>query len=139
VSSRMIEIAKGKALAAGITNVEFVCNDVNDVLFPDACLDVVLMLNVLHVFTNWRQQISMSYRILKPGSVLVSSTMCFNDGLAFMRIPLTVGRMVGLVPPLSFFTRDELEHALTQVGFEIEHASDPEHKKAAFLIARKPS
>jgi len=139
VSSRMIEIARSKGNTAGIANVDFECLDVNDVLLPDACVDVVLMLNVLHVLTDWRQHIEMSYRILKPGGVLVTSTMCMSDDFNFLRIPLTAGRIVGLVPQLSFFTRDELEQAFGDAGFKLQHASEPERKKASFLVSRKPS
>jgi len=138
VSSRMIEIAKSKAVTANTTNVNFTCSEVNDVILPEASLDAVLMLNVLHVLADWRQQIATSYRILKPGGVLVSSTICMSDDQAFLKIPLLTGRIVGLLPQLSFFSRNELEHALTGVGFEIVHVSQPARKKAVFIVARKP-
>ncbi len=138
VSSRMIDIAKEKAVAANVTNIDFVHVDVDCLQFGEERFDVVLMLNVLHLFKAWDQHIVSAYKALKPGGVLVSSTLCLRDDHAFIRIPAMVGRLIGLAPPLVFFTRVELEQAVANAGFELKLASKPERKSAVFLIAKKP-
>jgi len=138
VSSRMIEIAKSKAASASVDNIDFAHSDVDHLQLADDCFDVVLMLNLLHILADWRKHITMAYNTLKPGGVFVSSTSCLGDGYTLIRLPVIAGRMVGILPKFSFFTREELEYALVDAGFEIEYTSEPARKTAAFLVARKP-
>ena len=137
-SPRMIDIARRKAAAAAADNVDFECCGVETLRYAEKSIDVVLTLNLLHLLQDWQQQISMAFQILRPGGVLISSTICMRDELAFMRLPATVGRVVGLMPLLSFFTRDELEHTMIAAGFEIRQAWQPAPRSAVFIVARKP-
>lgn len=138
VSSRMIEIAISKAADAAIDNIEFLHKDVDHLQLPDEYFDFVLMLNLLHLLADWRLHITMAFNTLKPGGVFVSSTMCLSDGYTFTRLPLAAGWLVGLIPLMSFFTRDDLENVLVNAGFDLEYESAPARKTAVFLVARKP-
>lgn len=139
VSPRMIAIARKKAAAAGVHNVDFDCSAVRHVHAADASLDAVLAHSLLHLLEDWRETITLARRMLKPGGVLVSSTMCLNDHFALMRLVAPLGRILGVLPRLSFFGRDDLERTLIEAGFAIEHAWLPAPKRGAFLIARKPT
>ena len=139
VSSRMIDIAREKATAAGITNVEFRQLAVDRVPMPTASLDAILAHSLLHLLDDWRAVIAEAHRALRPGGVLVMSTVCLRDGFGFMRPVAPIGRWLGLLPRLSFFTRDELETDLEMAGFEIEQAWQPGAKRGVFHVARKPS
>ncbi|MDY6944067.1 MAG: class I SAM-dependent methyltransferase, partial [Pseudomonadota bacterium] len=79
VSSKMIEIAQRKAAENAIENVTFRHAAIDQVDIPDSSLDAVLGLNVLHVLTNWQEIPAHVHRMLKPGGVFVSSTMCLGD------------------------------------------------------------
>ena len=138
-SSKMIEIASNKASAAGVENVDFVYSTVNNVSVPGAKYDAILALNLLHLLVDWTGTIRAAHHMLKSGGVLVTSTMCLNDDFAFMRLVAPLGRCVGLLPQLSFFTRFELENAMSDAGFVIEEAWQPASKTDVFLVARKPS
>ncbi len=62
-----------------------------------------------------------------------------NDYFALLRWIAPLGRVLGVLPRLSFFDRDELERVIGEAGFAIEHAWLPAPKRGLFLIARKPS
>jgi len=139
ISSRMIEIAQRKAAAADINNVEFTCSNVNDVPLADKNVDAVLVLNLMHLLVDWYRLVNDTYQALKPGGVLISSTVCMSDSFAFLRIPTSIGQKAGLLPQLSFFTRREFESAIVNVGFQVSYAWQPAPKTAVFIVARKPS
>ena len=138
-SSKMIAIASEKAAAAGVRNVEFTRSAVAEVNLPDANLDAVLALSVLHLIENWRDAIVAAHRMLKPGGVLVSSTVCMDDGFALLRLVAPAGRSLGILPRLSFFTRKSLENAMISAGFRLEYSWQPAPRRGVFLVARKPS
>ena len=138
VSSRMIEIARGKAAAARIDNVDFTFSAVNDMYVLEGSFDAVLALSLLHLLEDWRDLIAAAYRMLKPDGVLVTNTMCMADDFSWLRTVAPLGRMVGLLPHLSFFSREEMERALVSTGFRIEHGWQPAPKRGVFHVARKP-
>lgn len=138
-SSKMIEIANNKALAAGVDNVDFACRAADNAGAPDVQYDAILALSLLHLLVDWSSTIRTAHRMLKSGGVLITSTVCMNDGFAFMRLIAPLGRRVGLLPQLSFFTRFDLECAMSEAGFVIENAWQPAPKTGLFLVARKPS
>lgn len=139
VSTRMIEIARDKAAAAGIDNVEFEVLDVGEAPMRPGSLDAVLAHSLLHLLEDWHGVITDAHRALRPGGVLVMSTVCLLDGFGFMRPVAGLGRWFGVLPRLSFFTQVELEDALEAAGFEIEQAWVPGRKRGVFHVARKPS
>ncbi|MBX2868392.1 MAG: class I SAM-dependent methyltransferase [Acidiferrobacterales bacterium] len=138
-SLRMIEIAEERRALEGVANVDFVCSSVADEIKLDVKVDVVLALNLLHVLADWEHTIEAMYDMIKPGGVCVTSTICLNDGAAFMRPIAKLGQMVGVIPQLSFFNIIDLQYAMSKTGFDIEYAWQPAPKKAVFMIARKAS
>lgn len=139
ISSRMIAIAQDKAAAAGVSNVEFLRAPAQPLPAEDASLDAVLAHNLLHLLDDWRGALAAAHRTLRPGGVLVMSTMCMNDGFWFMRPVVPLGRMLGLLPELSFFSRATLEEGIEAAGFILEKAWLPGPRRSVFHIARKPS
>ena len=85
VSSRMIAIARDKAAAAGIDNVDFQRRGVDEARVLDGSLDAVLAHSLLHLLEDWRGVITAAHRMLAPGGALVMTTMCLKDGYGFMR------------------------------------------------------
>ena len=137
ISSKMIGIASNKASAAGVYNVEFGCSAVNNADVPKDKYDSILAHSLLHLLVDWSGTIEAAHRMLKPGGMFVTSTMCMNDGYAWLRVIAPIGASVGLLPQLSFFTQTELKHAVFDAGFEIEHAWQPTPKTGLFMVARK--
>ena len=139
-SANMIDIARDKAAGAKVDNISFEQASANAVAVADGSLDVVLALNVLHLLENKDEVIEQIYRMLKPGGVFVSSTICLADSsMRFLMPALAIGRWLGLVPLVKFFTAEQLEQSLRAAGFAIDDRWQPAKTKALFLAAKKPN
>lgn len=139
VSKHMIEIARVKADAEGVTNVSFQQADITDTSLPTAHYDVVLGLSILHLLKDPDAVIARVYEVLKPGGLFVSSTACLGANMKFIKYLAPLGQAVGLLPTLNVMTPDELTGKVTMAGFEIVHRWEPGKGKAVFLIGRKPA
>jgi len=139
ISSKMIEIAQGKADAAGVTNLTFERAIIDELRIPDQTIDAVLALSILHLLEDREDTIARVSGMLKPGGIFVSSTMCLGDSMKYLKLILPVGRFLGLIPLVKFFTRKELENSLTSAGFHIDHKWQPDKGKAVFIVAKKAS
>jgi len=139
LSAKMIDIAKGKAAAAEISNVTFEQLNIDDLDAPDGTYDAVLGLSILHLLRNMDGAIAKVHRMLKPGGVFVTSTVCLGDTLMMTVIGRVapVGRWFGLLPHVSVFTPDDLVARLIGAGFDIDHRWQPGKGKAVFIVARK--
>ena len=137
LSTRMVEIAKDKAKAAGIDNVTFEALSVDALDVPDASIDVVMAHSVLHLLEDKERVIADFHQMLKPGGVFVSSTACIGDMMLPLRLIIPVGRFLRLFPLVKIFSVDELKDSLANAGFEIDYEWQPKKSAAAFIICRK--
>ncbi len=139
ISENMLEIGRAKAKDAGIENITFTRATLTEFKAESASLDAVLALNVLHLLPDRRAEIAEVARILKPGGVFVSSTVCLgNSLLRLIRLAVPLGKKLGVMPEVFVLTEDELAQELTDAGFAIERQWH--HAKngiAVFMIARK--
>ncbi len=137
ISSKMIEIAQGKAKAKNIRNVTFKQSTIDEFYVPTQTLDVVLGLSILHLLKNKEEAISKVYNILKPGGIFVTSTVCIGETMMFFRFIAPIGKFFRLMPYVEVFSKKELEDCLTDAGFEIEYQWQPGKGKAVFIVAKK--
>ncbi len=139
ISENMVEIGRGKAREAGIDNITFTRGTLAEFNAPDASFDAVLGLNVMHLLPDWQAAIGEVARILKPGGVFVSSTVCLgNSYLRFVKLVTPLGKALGLMPDVFMLTEAELASEVIRAGFEIERQWH--HGKGGvvvFMIARK--
>ncbi len=136
VSSRMIEIAQGKADANSVKNVTFERSTIDELSVFDQTLDAVLGLSILHLLENKEEIIAKVHKMLKPGAVFVTSTMCLGDTMRFFKIIAPIGKFFGLMPLVKVFTRKELEDSLTDAAFQIDYQWQPGKGKAVFIVAK---
>lgn len=139
ISARMIEIARGKAEAQGVTNVTFAEASLDSAGLPPASFDTVLGLSVLHLLPDWRRTLDEVFSLLKPGGVFVSSTACLADFMSFFKCIIPAGRAIGVFPHVEIFSEADLAAAIRAAGFEIETQWRPGRNTAMFVIARKPA
>ena len=137
VSPKMIEIAKGKAAAEKIDNVTFDVASMDDLDIADQSLDAVLALSVLHLLDDRDEAIAKIDKMLKPGGVFVSSTVCLGDTMKFFKLIAPIGKFLGLMPLLRVFKVQELVTSLTDAGFAIDHQWQHGKGRVAFIVAKK--
>lgn len=138
ISSKMLEIARGKAESSKITNVAFEQSVIEKFSAPDQSFDAVLGLSILHLLENKEDAIAKAYRMLKPGGVFISSTICAGDTMKFLKLIAPIGKFLGLMPLVKVFTAKELEASMTGAGFALDHKWQPGKGKATFIVAKKP-
>ena len=137
ISSKMIEIAQGKADARAVENVTFEQSTIDEFSVSDQTLDAVLGLSILHLLDNKEEVVAKVHRMLKPGGIFVTSTACIGDTMKFFKIIAPIGKLLGLMPLVKVFTTKELEDSLTDAGFEIDYQWQPGKGKAVFIVAKK--
>ena len=139
ISEKMLEIARSKAETAGVGNVRFEQSDIDAFTAPDGTFDAVLGLSILHLLEDRNTSIAKVYRMLKPGGVFVSSTVCLGDTMKFFKLIGPIGRLLGVMPLVRVFTVQELVDSLEAAGFVIDHQCQPGKGKTAFIVAEKPA
>jgi len=139
ISENMLEIGRAKAAEADVENITFTRGTLTEFNAETASLDAVLGLNVIHLLADRQAVIAEVERILKPGGVFVSSTVCLgNSYLRFIKLVAPLGKLLGLMPDVFVLTEAELASEITDAGFSIE--SQWHHGKngiAVFMVARK--
>ncbi|SMQ75841.1 Ubiquinone/menaquinone biosynthesis C-methylase UbiE [Devosia lucknowensis] len=137
-SARMVEIARDKANASGITNVTFEQGDITAMTIPATSYDVVLGLSILHLLRDRHAVLSRVFDMLKPGGRFVSSTACLGGPLKLLTPVAAIGRALGKLPQIGFMSHAELRSDLVRAGFTIEQDWQPKAGAAVFIVARKP-
>jgi ubiquinone/menaquinone biosynthesis C-methylase UbiE len=139
ISENMLEIGRGKAREAGVENITFTRGTLTEFNAETGGLDAVLGLNVIHLLPDRQAVIAEVVRILKPGGIFVSSTVCLgNSYLRFIKLVVPLGKLLGLMPDVFVLTEAELAVEFTNAGFVIERQWH--HGKngiAVFMVARK--
>lgn len=136
LSSKMLEIARTRADAQGITNITFRQVAVEDLEVPRESKDVVMAHNILHLLEDKEAAIAKAFAVLRPGGVFVTSTVCLSESAKGFRLVAPLARFLGVL--VHFFTAEELEAAFVAAGFEIHHSYRPDLTKALFLVGKKP-
>ncbi|GGZ95916.1 hypothetical protein GCM10008090_00090 [Arenicella chitinivorans] len=138
-SEKMIDIAKAKAANAGITNVRFEKDSIDNFVSPPESYDAVLGLNVLHLLDDMDTAIAKSFQLIKPGGVFITSSACLSEGFYVLLWPLLwLGKLFGKVPTVKFISVRSLVKSLVAAGFEIDHQWRPSKALWVFIVAKKP-
>ena len=137
VSANMLEIARGKAEAEGLTNVSFKQATLDELDPADKRFDVIMGMNIIHLLHSKSETAAKVYTLLKPGGLFISSTPCLADTLWCLLWPLIkVARWFGLVPMVRMFGSKSLGKAMRDAGFVIERL---ERVNGTFIVASKPA
>jgi ubiquinone/menaquinone biosynthesis C-methylase UbiE len=129
ISPVMAEIARTKATAGGIENVEFRVATAQDAAKLPDTFDAVLGFNLFHLVCAPEDIFADVYAMLPKGGFFITKTPCLSDksvGLkrfAFKAM-LPLMRMLGKAPYVGFFTQKEYDDALRFAGFEIVEAGN---------------
>lgn len=138
ISSKMIAIAQRKAASTGIENITFERSTIDDLSVDDNSVNAVLAMSILHLVESKERVVRKIYNMMKPGGIFVSSTICLEDDMRLLKFIAPIGRFIGLMPMVRFFTKSGLERCLVEQGLEIEYSWKPGKRKAVFIVSRKP-
>lgn len=141
VSPEMMRIARGKAEAQGVSNVTFHTGafDAGFTAIPDASLDGLSACSLLHLVEDRDVTLAHMFRLVKPGGVFVTSTVCLGESWVPYRPILAVMYALGRAPRVQVFTKATLADELRRAGFVDVEAPDVGAKpEIAFFVARKP-
>ena len=117
-SADMMEHAKKRASAMGLSNVSFVQGDVGALPFADESFDIFLSLNGFHAFPDKDAAFRETFRVLKKGGTFCG---CFYIAGEFARTDWFVRHMYvpkGFFTP-PFETRESLEARLHELYSEV--------------------
>lgn len=139
IAENMIEIGRSRAEDAQVSNISFHQGTLEQFNAGSASMDAVLALNVMHLLPDRKAALAEVSRILKPGGMFVTSTVCLGRSyLRFIRWIIPLGKRLSLLPDLYILKEEEWTRELINAGFSIEtqwhHGSQ---NIAVFIIARK--
>ncbi len=137
IAPKMVEIAKGKATAAGTKNVDFAVSSVLNTPGAPSSYDAVLALNLFHLVPDVPAAITALRAKLKPNGLLISKSVGVGGSFIF-GVVIPVMQFFRQFPPVNYFTLDELSKNFTDAGFDIVESHDyDESPKRRFIVAKK--
>jgi ubiquinone/menaquinone biosynthesis C-methylase UbiE len=110
----MLALARRNAAEAGVTNVEFLRGQIEQIPLPDQSVDVIISNCVINLSGDKRQVLKEAFRVLKPGGrFAVSDVVVDGDLPADVKrsMELWVGCVAGAL------TTDEFTGLLKAAGF----------------------
>lgn len=142
ISSEMIEIAKEKATAGQIENINFVQTDIFDERYKEASFDALLAFNMLHTVPNPQDALRRIRELLKPEGVFISVTPCLRDKMSFaVNIQIQLVRILcktGIIPvPIRSLKSSELDDLLANEGFQSIETDEIYKGASSYFIAAK--
>lgn len=139
ISSRMVEIAKGKAADAKITNVNFARGDIFDERHEHQSFDVILAFNMLHTVPNPEKVVQRTLELLKPGGCFISVTPCLGGRMTFLvRLQILLVRLLlatGVIPiPIRRLKTADLDKLVAVNGFHISRSEEIYKRTSSYFI-----
>ncbi|MBI3047358.1 MAG: arsenite methyltransferase [Acidobacteria bacterium] len=118
MTDEMLALAEEHRRKAGVTNVEFLKGQIEEVPLPDEAVDVIISNCVINLAADKERVLREAFRVLKPGGRLaVSDVVIRGEMPAALRrsMELWVGCVAGAL------TEDEYRRTLEAAGFtEVE-------------------
>jgi len=137
-SSKMIEIARGRAREAGVANAKCAHTNRFNQSLRQGSYDAVLSFNVLHLLEDPQKVFRRIHELLRPGGLFISGTVCLREKGRVLSLVATILGTVRLVPYVRSFTISELEEGIAREGFELVETEvffpSPPRR---FIVARK--
>src|SRR5687767_2817753 len=111
----MLELARRNAAEAGVTNVEFLEGQIEQIPLPDASVDVIISNCVINLSGDKRKVLAEAFRVLKPGGRFAVSDVVVRGTLpdeVRKSMELWVGCVAGAL------TDAEVRTFIREAGFE---------------------
>lgn len=141
MTEEMLAVARENQRRSGLTNVEFLKGEIENIPLPDASVDVVLSNCVINLSTDKDRVLREAFRVLKPGGRFAVSDIVVRGPLdpeIRKNAELWAGCIAGALEESDY--RDKLAAAgFTSISLEATRTHDAEGKfVSAFVRAVKP-
>ena len=115
MTDEMLALARENQRKAGVTNVEFLKGEIEQIPLPDASVDVIISNCVINLSADKARVLQEAFRALKPGGRLAVSDIVVRG-----EVPAAIRRSVELWIGCVAGALDEQEYRerLAQAGFE---------------------
>src|SRR5438876_7070003 len=147
MTDEMLGLARENQRKAGVTNVEFLKGEIENIPLPDASVDVIISNCVINLSADKRRVLHEAFRVLKPGGRFAVSDVVVRGEIpdAVRRsMELWVGCVAGALE------EQDYKSLLTDAGlvdvwveptrvYQFEDARVSGQIMGAFVRARKPS
>ena len=139
MTDEMLDLARGNATEAGVTNVEFLKGHIEQIPLPEASVDVVISNCVINLSTDKPAVIAEAARVLRPGGRFAVSDVVADPDVDDA-IRDEAGQWTGCVA--GALTRADYTKVLDAAGLIDIEVKDShrvhEHAASAIIRARKP-
>jgi 2-polyprenyl-3-methyl-5-hydroxy-6-metoxy-1,4-benzoquinol methylase len=137
ISSKMIEIAKNKANARKIQNIDYAYSTIFDDRYKSGSFDVILAFYVLHLLDDSEKVMQRMNHLLKPGGLIISATPCMGEKPVLNSLFSIAGK-IGIIPKITSFKFAELGSLITKENFEIVETECLQlSSQQYFIVAKK--
>jgi 2-polyprenyl-3-methyl-5-hydroxy-6-metoxy-1,4-benzoquinol methylase len=145
-SETAIDLARSNAARDG-ANIECLVGDCIDLaMLEDASFDLVVDNHLLHCLIGADRLafLRSAYRVMRPGGVMFSDTMCHGPRLAFEALGIDPGTRVTHNRTRFWATEAELAAELASAGLEVVHqelreeADEPNVGRMLMAVLRRP-
>ena len=123
ISSKMISVAREKALNNQIENITFSQTTLFDKKYRCKSFDTILALNILLYFEDIEKVLNRMNDLLKTDGLIITSTACLKEKRTFVGVLsgsiILILKKLKILPYLKFVTMLELEEMITDCGFKI--------------------
>ena len=163
MTDEMLALARENQRAVGVTNVEFLKGEIEQIPLPDASVDVIISNCVINLSADKDRVLREAFRVLKPGGRLAVSDVVVRGSVpADIRrsMELWVGCVAGAledsayrdklmaagfeqieVEPWRIYNIDDAREFLSGVGLDVDALAPAVEDKfaSAFIRAHKPA
>jgi SAM-dependent methyltransferase len=115
MTDEMLELARANQAKAGVTNVEFLKGDIEQIPLPDNSVDLIISNCVINLSPDKDRVLAEAFRVLKPGGRFAVSDIVIRDNM-----PTEVRRSLELWAACVAGALEEQEYImkLERAGFE---------------------
>lgn len=137
-SEKMLKVAEQKADSENISNINWQCSDILDVLKSKKKYNLITAFNILVYLPEPAKVLSNIYDMLDEGGYFLSVTDCPGESNVLLKgAEVLLGRM-GIIPKMNLFTTSELEKLIKDAGFDVEYAENfHDGEPNYYIVGRK--
>lgn len=117
-SEKMIEVAKGKAVAKNLSNVKYVFGTLVHSSVLENSYDLVTAFYLLHLFEDLESELGQIRRLLADQGYFISVTPCMKDS-GVLGTLLGLSGAIGITPKIEKYSYKDLAESIEKSGFNI--------------------